>query len=217
MIETKTPTTLDELVNIVLDIELKDPDPDNSLAKMLMADCKFDTDEQPITEPTTVVAGLAVGPGRAIAAMARLLIAKCEPSCAVLALPSFMAKLPLGQSLETYGVNKVRDLPDDLRYDSLVIHGEDAIGNTVVQMYVIERDNEGKRVWVKQNDNWTKIQSRFEHLFVLPGLMRESGPMAEILKLPEDQVGPFAKQAALMVLSRAMQAAIKQSSREDNT
>lgn len=107
MIETKSPMTLDELVSIVLEHELKDPDPEKSMASMLMADCKFDTDDKPLKEPVVIMAGLAVGPGKAIAAMARLLIAKCEPTCAVLALPSYMAKLPADQSLATYGVKYV--------------------------------------------------------------------------------------------------------------
>lgn len=109
----------------------------------------------------------------------------------------------------------VSDLPDDLRYDSLVIHGEDSTGKTEMQMYVIERDVNGKRIWVKQNEDWTRVESRFEHMFVLPGIMKQALPMAKTLGLSESAAEKYAKKAALAILSKVMQEACESSGHDD--
>lgn len=192
--------TLDGLVTMVLDVKLRDPDPDDTLAMLHMADCAFDEDEKPMTPRGLIVAALAVGPGFVMAPIARLLIAKSEPSCAVLALPSWSARLPQGQTLETYGVSQVHDLPPDLVQDSLVVYGEDQAGMSTMRMYVIERDASGNRVWVKKPTptGWT---SRFDHLFVLPEMLKVAMPFAGGFGLSGDEARYHVKRAALRLLA----------------
>jgi hypothetical protein len=193
-------TTLDGLVTMVLDIKLREADPDDTLAYLHLADCAYDNDGKPMKPRGMIIAALAVGPGFVMAPVARLMIATCEPSCAALALPSWHAKMPPGQDLKTYGVSQVKDLPADMVQDSLVVIGEDEAGTSVLRMYVIERDASGKRVWVKQPtpDGWS---SRFNHLFVLPEMLKTAMPFASQFGLSPDKARYHGKRAALRILA----------------
>jgi len=206
-------TTLDELVKVVLDIKLRDPDPDDVLAMLHMADCAYDSDGKPLATPTLDVVALDVGPGFVIAPVVRLMIATCEPSCVVVALPSWHAKLPVGQTLQTYGVSEVRFLPPDMVQDSLVIIGEDAAGMSLIHTYVIERDADANRVWVKapQATGWS---SRFDQLFVLPKLMDQALPHAQQYGLSPQEARRAAKNAVLDILREDAAKALARDKRE---
>ncbi len=203
-------TTLNGLVEMVLDVKLRDPDPNDDLAMLHMADCAFDQDGKPMHPRGLIIAGLAVGPGFIIAPMARLLIAKTEPSCAVLALPMWSARLPEGQTLKTYGVTQVHDLPPDLVQDTLVITGEDQAGMSILHAYVIERDADGKRIWVKYPQA-TRWNSRFEHLFVLPEMLKVAMPLAGEFGLSGDEARHRAKQVVLGLLAHEASTALGRS------
>lgn len=203
-------TTLNGLIEMVLDVKLRDPDPNDDVAMLHMADCAFDQDGKPMHPRGLIIAALAVGPGFVMAPMARLLIAKTEPSCAVLALPTWSAKLPEGQTLKTYGVSQVHDLPPDLVQDALVVSGEDQAGMTSMHMYVIERDADGKRIWVKQPQG-TRWTSRFEHLFVLPEMLKVVMPLAGEFGLSGNEARHRAKQVVIGLLAQEASKALGQS------
>lgn len=194
---------LTELMQAVLDVKLKDPDPDDSLAILHMADCQYDNECKPLEKPATVFAALAVGPGAVIARLARLMVATCEPSCAVLALPSYTASLRDGQRLEDFGVTRVSDLPRDMVQDSLVVYGEDAEGHTEMHMYVIERDDNLERVWVERKDH-DSYESRFSDLFILPKLLRETKVQQSMLGLSPEDAQKYGKAAVLRFLTEGL-------------
>lgn len=202
-------TTLNGLVEMILDVKLRDPDPNDALAMLHMADCAFDEDGKPLHPRGLIIAALALGPGFVIAPMARLLIARTELSCAVLALPIWSARLPEGQTLKTYGVTQVHDLPPDLVQDSLVITGEDQAGMSILHVYVIERDAEGQRIWVKQPQA-TRWSSRFEHLFVLPEMLKLAMPLAGEFGFSADEARRRAKQAVIGLLAHEASEALGQ-------
>lgn len=199
--------TLDELIKTVLDIKLQEANPDDDMAMLHMADCKYDNNGKPLDKPGLVLVALAVGPGSVMSPLARLMVATSEPACAVLSLPSFTAKLREGQNLATFGVNRVSELPADMVQDSLVIYGEDASGVSQMHMYVIERDNEGKRIWVKQ-PHYDVVSSHFRPLFVLPKMLKEVLPLADEFDLDNEQAYFHAKRAIVRILADNMESAL---------
>lgn len=201
---------LKELVDMTLKIRLENPDPEDDLAMLHMSDCQYGPKGEKLDEPGMMIVGLAVeGGGRQIETVARYMVAQCEPACMVLALPSWTASLPKGQTMADYGAKRVRELPPDMVYDSLVIQGEDTEGERIFRFYVLQRNEQAERVWEEQQGH-DNVDSRFDKMFVLPHMLKDSTLEAAALDMTPEQAHDAAKRVLLAILKRAAKQAEEQ-------
>lgn len=209
--------TLEDLMTFAIDsVQADEADPDDALSVLHMLGCTRDKDDE-VTEPTFVTAVLAVagapeyGVGQIMSTTCRLMILQYMPHAAVLVQPAHAAMLPANESLKTYGVTHVRDLPPDFVYDTLMFHGEDEQGGRIVRGFVLRRDKDMKRVWQDIEKDSSRIEmhnvdaprsaeyhSIFDPMFVLPEMLKVSGGVAKtVFNLDEERTFYHARKAAM--------------------
>jgi len=120
-------------------------------------------------------------------------------------MPSYTARLPAGQTLDTYGVSRISELPQDMVQDCLVVMGESETGDEQFKIYVLERDPQMNRVWVSQHlPEGVEIDTHFRPLFILPSLLKKFEEDFPGASKHLDNSSDFVADAVVRVLARGL-------------